>query len=86
MAAPQDDYEQNEAMMNIINAGTQYGPNQNEADLKFYDGSQYLLNFGDEQELLMQENPDEIYLIIICISYIYIKLNIISLIRIYMHY
>jgi len=27
----QDNYE-NEAMMNIINAGSQYGPNQNEAD------------------------------------------------------
>jgi hypothetical protein len=33
MAEPQDDYDQNEAMMNIINAGTQYGPNnQDEAD------------------------------------------------------
>ena len=70
MAEPQDDYKQNEVMMNIINADTQYGPNQNEADPKFYDGSQYLLNFGDEQELLvqenpMQENPNEIYLLII---------------------
>ena len=48
MAEPQDDYDQNEAMMNIINAGTQYRPNQNEADLEFDDGSQYLLNFEDE--------------------------------------
>jgi hypothetical protein len=31
MADLQDDYE-NEAMMNIINACSQYGPNQNEAD------------------------------------------------------
>jgi hypothetical protein len=29
MAEPQDDYDQNEAMMNIINASTQYGPKQN---------------------------------------------------------
>jgi hypothetical protein len=32
MTEPQDDYVQNETMMNIINASTQYGPNQNEAD------------------------------------------------------
>jgi hypothetical protein len=32
MAEPQDDYDQNETMMNIINASTQYGPNQNKAD------------------------------------------------------
>ena len=57
MAEPQDDYDQNEAMMNIINAGTQYDPNQNEANSEFDDGSQYLLNFEDEQELLVQENP-----------------------------
>ena len=57
MAEPQDDYDQNEAMMNIINAGTQYGPNnQNEANPKFDDDSQYLLNFEDEQEPLVQEN------------------------------
>ena len=54
MAEPQDDYDQNEAMMNIINAGTQCGPNnQNEADPEFDDGSQYLLNFEDAQELLV---------------------------------
>jgi hypothetical protein len=29
MAEPQDDYNQNETMTNIINVGTQYGPNQN---------------------------------------------------------
>ena len=51
MAKRQDDYDQNEAMMNIINADTQYGPNQNKADLQFDDGSQYLLNFEDKQEL-----------------------------------
>ena len=32
MAKPQDYYDQNKAMMNIINADSQYGPNQNEAD------------------------------------------------------
>ena len=57
-------------MTNIINADTQYGPNQNEADPKFDDGSQYLLNFEDEQKLLVQENPmqenaGEVYLLII---------------------
>jgi hypothetical protein len=71
MVEPQDDYDQNEAMMNIINAGTQYGPNnQNEVDLKFDNGSQYLLNFEDEQEPLVQENlvqenAGEVYLLII---------------------
>ena len=70
MAEPQDDYDQNEAMMNILNVGTQYGPNQNEADPEFNDGSQYLLNFEDEQELLVQENPmqentGDVYLLII---------------------
>ena len=63
MAEPQDDYDQNEAMMNILNVGTQYGPNQNEADPEFNDGSQYLLNFEDEQELLVQENAGEVYLL-----------------------
>jgi hypothetical protein len=70
MADSQDDY-QNEAMMDIINAGTQYGPNKadnNAAD--FDDGSQYLINFDDEQENLVQENPmqesaGEVYLLII---------------------
>ena len=57
-------------MMNIINVGTQYLPNQNEADLEFDDSSQYLLNFEHEQELLVQENPvqenaGEVYLLII---------------------
>ena len=48
MVDPQDNYE-NEAIMNIINAGSQYGPNQNEADPQdFDDGSQYLINFEDE--------------------------------------
>ena len=71
MAQPQDDYDQNEAMMNIINADTQYGPNnQNEADPEFDDGSQYLQNFEDEHEHLVQENPmqenaGEVYLLII---------------------
>ena len=65
MAEPQDDYDQNEAMMNIINVGTQYGPNQNETDLEFDDGSQYLLNVEDKQEPLVQENTCEVYLLII---------------------
>ena len=69
MAEPQDDYDQNEAMMNIINVGTQYGPNQNEADPEFDDGSQYLLKFEDEQELVqenpVQENAGEVYLLLI---------------------
>ena len=71
MGELQDDNDQNEAMMNIINAGTQYGPNnQDKADLEFDDGSQYLLNFEDEQEPLMQENPmqenvGKVYLLII---------------------
>jgi hypothetical protein len=74
MAEPQDDYDQNEVMMNIINAGTQYGPNnQNEADPEFDDGSQYLLNFEYEQEPLVQENVGEVYLLIILhLLYIYI--------------
>ena len=38
---------------------------QNEADPEFNDGSQYLLNFEDEQELLVQENAGEVYLLII---------------------
>jgi hypothetical protein len=73
MVEPQDDYDQNVAMMNIINAGTQYGPNnQNEVDLKFDNGSQYLLNFEDEQEPLVQENAGEVYLLIILhLLYIY---------------
>jgi len=57
IAEPQDDYDQNEARMNIINAGTQYDPNQNEVDPEFDDSSQYLLNFEDKQEPLVQENP-----------------------------
>ena len=66
MVELQDDYEQNEAMMNIINADTQYGHNQSEAGpMDFDDGSQYLLNFEDEQENPMQENVGEVYLLII---------------------
>jgi hypothetical protein len=65
VADPQDDYD-NEAMMNIINAGSQYGPNQNETDPHdFDDGSQYLIIFEDEQENLVQENAGEVYLLII---------------------
>ena len=70
MADQQDDYD-NEAMMNIINADSQYGPNQNEADPQDFDnGSQYLINFEDEQENPVQgnhvqENAGEVYLLII---------------------
>ena len=70
MANPQDDY-QNEARMDIINAGTQYGPNEADNNAtKFDDGTQYLINFDDEQENLVQENPaqesaGEVYLLII---------------------
>ena len=66
MAEPQDDYDQNEAMMNIINAVTQYGPNiQDEADPEFDDGAEYLLNFEDKQEPLVQESTGDVYLLII---------------------
>ena len=70
MADPQEDYE-NEAMMNIINGGSQYGPNQNKVGPQdFDDDSQYLINFDDVQENLVQENPmqesaSEVYLLII---------------------
>ena len=70
MDDPQDDY-QNEAMMDIINAGTQYGPIEADNNvMDFDDGSQYLINFDDEQENLGQENPvqesaGEVYLLII---------------------
>ena len=52
MVDPQDDYP-NEAIMDIINTGTQY-----------------LLNFDDEQKNFVQENPvqesvGEVYLLII---------------------
>ena len=62
----QDDYEQNEAIMNIINVGTQYG--LNEADNHAADdddSTQYLLNFDDVQENHMQESAGEVYLLII---------------------
>ena len=65
MADQQDGY-QNEAMMDIINAGTQYGPiaaDNNAMD--FDDGSQYLINFDDEQENLVPESVGEVYLLII---------------------
>jgi hypothetical protein len=69
MAEPQDDYDQNEAMMNIINAGTQYGPNQNEADQEF---DNYLANLEDENEPHVQESAGKVYLLIILhLLYIY---------------
>ena len=61
MAKPQDDYDQNEAMMNIINAGTQYGPNMADNNVTdFDDDSQYLINFDD-----VQESVGQVYLLII---------------------
>jgi hypothetical protein len=69
MAEPQDDYDQNEARMNIINAGTQYGPNQNEADQEF---DNYLANLEDENEPHVQESAGKVYLLIILhLLYIY---------------
>ena len=66
MGELQDDNDQNEAMMNIINVGTQYGPNnQDEADPEFDDDSEYLLNFEDKQEPLVQESTGDVYLLII---------------------
>jgi hypothetical protein len=51
---PRDDY--NEEMMNIINAGGQCGPIQNQPDPEIEDdGSQYLLFEEDLQA--MEENP-----------------------------
>jgi hypothetical protein len=45
-------------MMDIINAGTQYGSNEADNNMvDFDDGTQYLINFDDEQENLVQENP-----------------------------
>jgi len=32
MVGPQDNIDHNETMLNIINNGSQYGPNQNEVD------------------------------------------------------
>ena len=52
--------------MNIINVGSQHGPKQNEADPQdFDDGTQYLINFEDEQENHVQENAGKVYLLII---------------------
>ena len=40
--------------------------------MEFDDGGQYLLNFEDGQELLVQENASEVYLLIILhLLYIY---------------
>lgn len=48
-----------EAMMNIINAGAQYGADENP---DFDDGSQYLNFDGVEQENVVQENAaGEVY-------------------------
>lgn len=62
MAEPHDDFDQNETMMNIINASTQYGLNQNEADQVFDD---YLVNLEHEQEPPVQESVGEVYLLIV---------------------
>jgi hypothetical protein len=53
MANPQDRYDHNEVMMNIINGGDQYGaPNQNEANQEF---NAYLANLEVEQQPQVQE-------------------------------
>ena len=51
-------------MMDIINASSQYGPNEaNNPD--FDDGSQYLnLDVDDGQGNVVQENAGEVYLFI----------------------
>jgi hypothetical protein len=77
MVGLQDDYNHNEAMLNIINAGTQYGPNQNEADHEF---NAYLANLAVEQQPHVQEPPvqesaGEVYLLIVYLHLIYMKLN-----------
>jgi hypothetical protein len=74
MADPQDDYDHNEAMLNIINAVTQYAPNQNEADQEF---NAYLANLAVEQKPHVQEPPvqesaSEVYLLIVYLHLIYI--------------
>ena len=77
MADPQDDY-QNEAMMDIINTGTQYGPN--EADNPDFDDDSQYLNFdGDEklQENDVQENIGKVYILLIK-RLLIMKLNIIT--------
>ena len=62
MAAPRDNMD--EEMMNIINTGTQFTDgDQEDVD----DGSQYLA-LEDNQENIVQENTDEVYIFI----YIYI--------------
>jgi hypothetical protein len=77
MADTQDDYDHNEAMLNIINAGSQYGPNQNEVDQEF---NAYLENLVVEQqphvqEPPMQESAGEVYLLIVYSHLRYMKLN-----------
>jgi hypothetical protein len=37
MADPRDDYDQNEAMVDLINSDSQYGPKRNEANQDFDD-------------------------------------------------
>ena len=80
MADPQDD-NQNEAIMDIINAGTQYSPNETD-NPDFDDDSQYLnFDVGDEQENVVQKNAGEVYLLIIK-HILYMKLNIVPFVYI----
>jgi hypothetical protein len=63
MVDPQDEYDHNEAMMNIINTSNQYGtPNQNKANQEF---NTYLANLVEQQphvqEPHVQESAGEVY-------------------------
>jgi hypothetical protein len=69
MADPQDDYDHNEAMLNIINVDTQYSPNQNATDQEF---NAYLANLAVEQQPHVQESAGEVYLLIVYLHLIYI--------------
>jgi len=64
----------------VINVGTQYGLNDAN-NLDFYDGTQYLnFDVDDEQESIVQENADKVYLLIKRL--LYMKLNIIPFVYI----
>ena len=66
MAAPGDNMD--EEMMDIINTGTQFAVgDQQDAD----DRSQYL-PLEDNQENIVQENTDEVYIFFIYLNIIYI--------------
>ena len=63
MAAPRDNMD--EEMMDIINTGTQFADgDQQDVD----DGSQYLA-LENNQENIVQENTDEVYIFIYIFEY-----------------